>query len=106
MNSEHICNLLLFRSVLLCAVGAAAFLCCVTLSSGTAAALVCPPGTWACNDSVQCVNATARCNGVADCNDASDELSCNFTCSSNEFRCLTVNQCIRKEYQCDHGKLL
>lgn len=66
--------------------------------------LSCPSTSWPCANNVQCVNATARCDGRVDCLDGSDEAGCNFTCSSlDEFKCLGVNQCIRKEYLCDHG---
>ena len=74
----------------------------------TSASLTCPPNTWQCNNSIQCINITSKCNGIIDCTDGSDEsssLCANvFTCLSFQFKCLTVDQCIRKEYLCDHGK--
>ena len=71
------------------------------------AALQCPVDAWPCNNTAQCVNSTARCDGRIDCNDGSDEIACNFTCNAaaNEFKCLTVDQCIRQEYVCDHGRI-
>ena len=90
--------------------------------------LNCPANTWACNNGQQCINSTSRCNSVVDCSDGSDEgSSCSkftnsiplkmtiflnlflfhnkdSTCTIYEFKCTSVDQCIRKSYICDHGK--
>ncbi|XP_069976835.1 very low-density lipoprotein receptor isoform X4 [Penaeus vannamei] len=47
-----------------------------------------------------CIPLNWVCDGDADCKDKSDEVSCNATCTSEQFTC-ALGKCISKRWRCD-----
>ncbi|XP_071523336.1 low-density lipoprotein receptor-like isoform X1 [Panulirus ornatus] len=47
-----------------------------------------------------CIPLNWVCDGEPDCDDHSDEVSCNATCTSEQFTCAS-GKCISKRWQCD-----
>ncbi|XP_026029959.1 low-density lipoprotein receptor-related protein 2 isoform X7 [Astatotilapia calliptera] len=62
----------------------------------------CPPGQFACVDSVGCVKASARCDGQKQCPTGSDEENCPVTegCLDSDWTCQN-HICIPKELRCN-----
>lgn len=62
----------------------------------------CPPGQFACVDSVGCVDASARCDGQYQCPTGSDEENCTAGngCLGSDWTCLN-HVCIPKEQRCN-----
>ncbi|XP_059387967.1 low-density lipoprotein receptor-related protein 2 [Carassius carassius] len=61
----------------------------------------CTSGQFQCSNG-QCINQDWRCDGTKDCTDDSDEQNCPLpTCSSQQFKCLTGEECIPLAFVCD-----
>ncbi|MBN3296498.1 LRP2 protein, partial [Amia calva] len=60
----------------------------------------CHPGQFLCPDH-RCISDVYVCDGDLDCADGSDEKGCVFTCTSNQFACVSGVQCILDTYRCD-----
>jgi hypothetical protein len=57
-----------------CFVSVSYVLLLIALTWGFASA-PCPPNTWTCNNTIECINSTQRCDGIIHCTDGSDEGS-------------------------------
>lgn len=65
----------------------------------------CPPGQFACVDTVGCVNTSARCDGQIQCPTGSDEDHCppSEGCLESDWSCKN-DICIPKELHCNGAK--
>lgn len=65
--------------------------------------LECKPDEFTCHNSVNksnCIPLNWVCDGTYDCDDRTDEVSCNATCTTEQFTC-SSGKCISKLWQCD-----
>lgn len=56
----------------------------------------CSESEFRCVSDGKCIRNTFRCDGNFQCHDQSDEFNCTNICNPDEFKCATVNACIKQ----------